>query len=226
MGRTTIRGTSVELPVFDKEMPLARVSRLDADGGQVSGFEFGEADVRALNVENARLLGGKVRSVSAERASMNRVRVHSVEFTDCELGSLRYVGGKVSRTRFHSCKLLGARFQDVTLEHVVFTECKIDYAILDRVRTAGRVIFAGCSFREAEFTGCDLGSSLFDDCDLYLAAFGRGRYEKCDLRGNDLSAVSGAHHLRRVVIDRFQLIQLADALAAELDVTFGDDVSE
>jgi hypothetical protein len=42
----------------------------------------------------------------------------------------------------------------------------------------------------------------FDDCDLRLADFGLGGYRGCDLRGNDLSAISGAHRLRRVVIDR------------------------
>jgi uncharacterized protein YjbI with pentapeptide repeats len=82
---------------------------------------------------------------------------------------------------------------------------------------------ARCSLREAEFTGCDLAGSLFDDCDLHLAAFGPGRYRACDLRGNDLSAVNGTHHLRQAVIDRVQLMELAVALAAELDITFGED---
>jgi hypothetical protein len=46
----------------------------------------------------------------------------------------------------------------------------------------------------------------------------------CDLRGNDLSAMNGTHHLKRVVIERAQLMQLAEALAAELNLTFGDDL--
>jgi hypothetical protein len=36
-------------------------------------------------------------------------------------------------------------------------------------------------------------------------------------------AVTGARHLKHVIIDRAQLMHLAGALAAELDVTFGDD---
>ena len=43
------------------------------------------------------------------------------------------------------------------------------------------------------------------------------------LRGNDLSAVNTSHNRKRVVIDRTQLMQLAEELAAELRVTFGDD---
>jgi hypothetical protein len=63
-----------------------------------------------------------------------------------------------------------------------------------------------------------------DDCDLRLTGFGPGRCRGCDLRGNDLSALTGAPHLKHVIVDRAETIQLGEALAAELDVTFGDDV--
>ncbi len=217
----TIRGTSVELPVFD-ETDLDRVSSLGADGGLVSDFEFSGVSVNALTAENVTLLDGKVLSLTAGRASMSGVRARSVEFAGCDLGSLRWAGGKLARTRFDGCRLSGARFDDVTLEHVVFTDCKLDYTMFAQVRVTGPVMFAGCSLREAEFSGCDLAEALFDDCDLRLAAFGRGQYRKCDLRGNDLSTVAGVHHLKRVVIDRSQLPQLAEALVAELEITVDD----
>jgi uncharacterized protein YjbI with pentapeptide repeats len=100
----------------------------------------------------------------------------------------------------------------------------MDYAIFHRIRAVGPVVLVGCSLREAEFANCDLAGSLFDGCDLSLATFGQGKYRGCDLRGNNLSTVNGAHHLKRVVIDGAQLMQLAEALAAELEVTFGDDL--
>ena len=95
-----------------------------------------------------------------------------------------------------------------------------------RAVQAGRASITAARIDSVEFTGCDLAGSLFDDCDLRLAGFGPGSYRGCDLRGNDLSAISGAHHLKNVVIDHAQTIQLAQALAAELDVTFGDDLSD
>jgi hypothetical protein len=67
---------------------------------------------------------------------------------------------------------------------------------------------------------------LFDDCDLRLAGFGPGSYRGCDLRGNDLSALIGARHLKHVIIDRAQTMQLGEALAAELGVTFSDEVPD
>jgi uncharacterized protein YjbI with pentapeptide repeats len=130
VGQLTIRGTSADLPVFDLD-PDQALQPVDSLGDSVSGFEFGAASVRALDVGNVRLADGRIRAV---RAGLTAVVVRSVEFTGCELGTLRWSGGKVSRTRFDAFKLLGARFENMTMDHVVFTGCKLDYAMLDQVR--------------------------------------------------------------------------------------------
>jgi len=222
MGHITIREISVDLPAFDEDMELDRVSSLGGRGGLVCGFEFSGTRVPALELQDITLADGRISQVRAGQASMTGTRVRSVEFAGCELDSLRWTGGKISQTRFGNCQLTGARFEDLTLDHVIFTGCKLDYATLSRIRAAGPVIFTGCSLREAEFTGCDLAGALFSQCDLTLASFGPGRYTGCDLRDNDLSTVTGTHYLKHVVLDRAQLPQLGQALATELGVTYGD----
>jgi uncharacterized protein YjbI with pentapeptide repeats len=216
----TVRGLSVDLPALDE---LDRITSPDDLTGLVSDFEFSGVRVPALELKDVTLAAGRIGKVRTGETSMTGVHVRSVEFADCELGSLRWTGGKIARSRFSDCQLAGARFEDVTLDHVIFADCKLDYAMLSRIRAAGPVVFASCSFREAEFDGCDLAGALFSRCDLTLTGFGPGRYARCDLRGNDLSAVTGIHYLKRIVLDRAQLMQLAEALAAELNVTF--DVS-
>jgi uncharacterized protein YjbI with pentapeptide repeats len=223
MTRVTVRQTTAELPDLPDGAELARVESFGAPGGSLSRFELTGSRFRALDLKDQRLLDGRVSSVRAETAHVKGLESRCVEFDDCDLGGLRWSGGKLSRTRFDSCKLLGARFENVTLDHVVFTDCKLDYASLERVRATGPLLFVRCSLREAEFRGCDLARCLFDDCDLELAEFAPGSYRGCDLRGNDLSGIRGAHHLSRVVIYRAQLLQLAEALAADLEVSFGDD---
>jgi uncharacterized protein YjbI with pentapeptide repeats len=221
MGQITIRGLSVDLPALDEGTELDRISSPGDLTGLVSDFEFSGVRLPALGLKDVTLAVGRIGKVRAGETSLTGAHVRSVEFAGCELGSLRWTGGKISRTRFSDCQLVGARFEDVTLDHVIFAGCKMDYAMLSRIRAAGPVMFAACSFREAEFSGCDLAGSLFTRCDLALAGFGPGRYARCDLRDNNLSAVTGIHHLKRVVLDRAQLMQLAEALAAELNVTFG-----
>jgi hypothetical protein len=128
--------------------------------------------------------------------------------------SLGAEGGSLSRF-----ELAGTRVRALDVKDVHLVDGRV------RAVRAGRGDpREGAYLREAEFHGCDLASSLFDHCDLALADFGPGGYRGCDLRGNDLSAISGAHHLSRVVIDRAQLPQLAESLAAELEVSFGDDL--
>jgi uncharacterized protein YjbI with pentapeptide repeats len=223
MARITIRDTSADLPALDGETELPRVRSLGAAGDARSGFEFGPATLREVDLRGRTWRQGRIRALHAERASMTALDVGSVEFTGCELGSLRWTGGKLARVRFDGCKLLGARLADMTMHSVVFTGCKLDYATFERVRAGGPVLFVGCSLREAVFTGCNLAGCLFDGCDLPAAEFGPGTYRRCDLRGNELSAISGAPHLKQTVLDRAQLLQLAVALSAEMGVTFGDE---
>jgi hypothetical protein len=55
VGQLRVRGTSADLPVFDPDEELEPVDSL---GDSVSGFEFGAASVRALDVGNVRLQAG------------------------------------------------------------------------------------------------------------------------------------------------------------------------
>jgi uncharacterized protein YjbI with pentapeptide repeats len=225
LNQVTIRGTSSELPFLPNEMELIKVSSLDSRDGSTSEFDFGGIDTPALEIKDVRLFDGRIHSVRAEASSIQGAHVRSVEFAQCELNSLHWANGRISRTRFNSCKLLGARFHNVSLDHVVFSDCKMEYSTFDQLRASGPIIFLRCSFRESEFNRCDLTGALFDRCDLALTSFRSGRYAQCDLRGNKLSLITGAQHLRHVIIDRMQLIDLAEALAVELDVTFGDDTA-
>jgi uncharacterized protein YjbI with pentapeptide repeats len=224
MDQIKVRQTGADLPRFDEETDLEPVSSLGSGNRLTSDFQFGDATMQELDLADAQLLRGKIHGLRSGQATITATRMDSVEFTRCDLFSLRWTGGKISRVRFDACRLLGARFDGITVEHVVFTGCKLDYATLDQIHATGPVLFAGCSLREAAFTGCSVAGSLFDDCELWLTDFGVGNYRGCDLRGNDLSALTGASHLEHVIIDQAQTMQLGVALATELEMTLGDDL--
>jgi|SRR5271165_1678452 len=224
MEQITVRSTSADLPTFSEDMELTQLSSLGPVAGRLSRFSLGDLRMRALDLQDATLHEGKVHSVHTEEANIRRVGARSLQFTKCDLGRLRWHEGKISKIWFNNCKLLGARFDQVILEHAVFTDCKLDYSTFSQIRASGPVMFVRCSLREVDFEGCDLTRALFDECDLFLANFGHGRYARCDLRGSDLSTVKGVNNLKSVIIDRGQLIHLAEAMASELDVTFGDDL--
>jgi uncharacterized protein YjbI with pentapeptide repeats len=228
MDTRTIRRTSVTLPALgDPEVPLARVTSLEAGAlGALDDFAYSDAELRDLDLADTRLVTGRISGISTQRTRLERLRVDSVEFADCDLASLEWTDSKLSRTVFRDCRLMGAVLEDVTLDNVLFENCRLDYGTLTRVRSTGPVIFSMCSLRETALTACELGSALVTECDIRLTEFAGGRHRGLDLRGNDLSQVRGLTSLKGIVIDRAQAVQLGEALTAELGIAFGDDPTD
>lgn len=222
MDTLTIRDTIADLPVLDAE-DLTAVRSLGEDGGRLSLFEFAEASLRTLELADAQLFDGRISAVTAERGHLRDLHLSSVEFTGCDLSQLRWESGRLNRVRFTNCKLLGAQLTGLSLEDVVFERCRLDFAELADLQAKGAVIFAGCTLPEATFDGCDLSGAAFDDCNLRATTFGAGTYKGTDLRGNDLSGLAGAINLKKAVVDRHQLTELAAAWAEDLGITFGEE---
>ncbi|MER8069001.1 pentapeptide repeat-containing protein [Streptomyces sp. NPDC094034] len=227
MDSRTIRRTSVTLPALNEPgRYLSNVTSLEGGRGRVAEFHYADADLRDLDLADTHLMDGRITGLKARRTRLEKLRVDSVEFTGCDLSSLRWTDSKISRAVFRDCKLMGAALEDVTLDNVLFENCKLDYSTLTRVRAVGPVIFVRCSLRETTFTAVDLGAALIDDSDLWLTEFDGGKFRGLDLRGSDLSQLRGVASLKQTVIDRAQALQLAEALIAELDLTFGDDLDD
>lgn len=220
----TIRATTAELPDLEDAEPLHEVNTLDGSES-ITCFTFG-GHVRQLDLNGQRLLDGRVTGLRLERGTWSEIRMDTVELSGCDLSSLAWSSSKLTRVRFVNCKLLGAQFTDLNLENVVFERCKLDYATLTGVTARGPVIFQGCTLESATLAGCDLSRTLLDQCMLSGTEFVNGTYRSMDLRGNDLSAVTRVWNLRQVIIDRSQEYELAAALAASLEVTYGDELEE
>jgi uncharacterized protein YjbI with pentapeptide repeats len=225
MDQLTLRTTTVDLPPHP-DQDRDPVDNLSSGIGVIDGFDYADAQLRSLDLNDLKLLDGRVRSLRAESATWTSLRIDSVEFIGCDISSLRLTDSKLSRVRFTNCKMLGAALEEVTAEHVVFDHCKLDYATLTGLRAKGPMIFTGTVLREAQFSRCDLDAVLFDGCDLALTEFDLGSYKGCDLRGNELSTVRGVTNLRGVRLERAQTFQLAEALIADLAFNLdGDDHS-
>jgi uncharacterized protein YjbI with pentapeptide repeats len=222
MDTLTIRATVADLPILDAG-ELTAVRSLGEDGDRLSLFEFSEANLRTLELADAQLFDGRISAVTAERGHLHDLHLSSVEFSGCDLSQLRWENSRLSRVRFSNCKLLGVQLTGLSLDDVVFERCRLDYAELTDLQAKGAVIFTGCALPEATFDRCDLSGAAFDDCNLRATTFGPGVYKGTDLRGNDLSDLVGAINLKKTVIDRHQLTDLAAAWAADLDIALGDD---
>ncbi|MFT2018375.1 pentapeptide repeat-containing protein [Streptomyces sp. 796.1] len=223
MGTRTIRRTSVVLPCpLAPDRYLPRVTSLSDGHGHLAAFRYTAADLRELHLLDTDLQDGRISGLRTERTRLEKLRIDSVQFSGCDLASLRWSDSRLSRTVFRDCTLVGAALDDLTLDNVLFENCTLDYSVLTRIRCTGPVIFSACSLRETVFATADARTALLDGCTLWLTEFDGGTYRGLDLRGNDLSRIRGLFHLQQIVIDRTQTTQLAEALAVELEVGFGD----
>jgi uncharacterized protein YjbI with pentapeptide repeats len=205
---------------------LSNVASLEGGRGSVQDFNYADANLRDLDLANARLITGRIANLRASRVRLIEVRVDSVEFDGCDLGNLQWVDSRLSRVVLKNCKFMASNLSGLALDNVLFDSCKLDYSTFEKLRATGPVAFTRCVLTESTFTGCDLSAAVFDDCTLRDAEFGRGTYKATDLRGNDLTAIRGIGNLAKIVIDRAQQIELTQALMAELDVIFGDDLDD
>ncbi|MFJ9949467.1 pentapeptide repeat-containing protein [Kitasatospora sp. NPDC091207] len=203
---------------------LLNVTTLENSRGTVQDFQYADADLRDLDLAHARLITGRIGNLRAARVRLEDVRADSVEFDGCDLGSAQWADGKLSRVVFRNCKIMGANLSGLTLDNVIFENCRLDYSSFEQVRATGPVAFSRCVLSETTFTGCDLTRAILEDCTLRATEFGRGTYKDVDLRGNELSGVRGVANLARVIIDHAQQADLGQALAAELAVTWGEDL--
>ncbi|MFF7994750.1 pentapeptide repeat-containing protein [Kitasatospora xanthocidica] len=227
MDSTTLGRVTVTLPRLNEPgLYLSNVTTLESARGLVQDFQYGDADLRDLDLAETRLITGRVTGLRADRFQLDQVRLDSVEFDTCDLATTRITDSKLSRVVFRNCKVMGAAVTGTTLDNVLFDNCKLDYSTFEQVRATGPVAFTKCVLVEASFTRCDLSNAVLDACVLRLTEFGRGKYQGLDLRGNDLTTLRGVANLGKVLIDRTQQAELAEALIAELDVTFADTLDD
>ncbi|GAB3108652.1 hypothetical protein GCM10027160_06890 [Streptomyces calidiresistens] len=225
MTEQTFGRVTATLPNLNEPgLHLTNVTSLESGRGVVQDFRYSGADLRDLDLTHARLITGDVTGLTAKRVHLQEMRVDSVEFTGCDLGTAEITAGRFSRVLFRDCKLMGATLTGSTLDNVVFDTCRLDYATLTGIRATGPVVFTRCVLTEALLERCDLSHAVFDRCTLRLTDFGPGRYHRTDLSGNDLSTVRGVTNLREVLIDRHQPSELAHALTTDLDITYTDDL--
>ncbi|GGQ33444.1 pentapeptide repeat-containing protein [Streptosporangium pseudovulgare] len=218
MDTRTVRQRSVTLPDLD-DAGLNDVDSLEGEHGELRDFRYADAGLRELPLSGVRLMDGRVTGLTTQRARLDDLTVYSVAFSGCDLSGLRWADSRLSRVAFTDCTMLGSAWEQVMLDDVVFERCRLDYAAFIRLRAAGSVIFTGCSLHEARFGGCDLSGAAFEECDLRLTEFDGGTYRGCDLRGNDLASLRGVGALKKVIVDRSQLPGLAQAFAADLEIS-------
>jgi uncharacterized protein YjbI with pentapeptide repeats len=83
-------------------------------------------------------------------------------------------------------------------------------------------VFSECRLEEADFYGATLRSVLFDRCVLTRASVEAASFDRCEIRGCELSELVGAECLRGTRMPWPDVVQLAGLLAAAAGIDVVD----
>lgn len=201
MDTRTIRRIAVTLP-GDEPEDLDSYETVPADGATVAGATI-SGDIWA-------------------RATLTGVRVSRTWLVNADLSGTRIEVGAWDRVAARGCTLVGATLHGVSMRNVLFENCRLDYATLDKIRATGPVAFLGCSLTDTQLTGCQLPDAVFDGCRFANTQLDGTDLRGADLQGNDLAGLVGISSIEGATIGYEQLSALTSAVVRDFDLTIRD----
>ncbi|WP_432976199.1 pentapeptide repeat-containing protein [Dactylosporangium sp. CA-233914] len=215
MAVRNVHDIDIELPVFDP----GELEPVSAPWGG----NLNEAHVQTGRAIRTTLIDARLRRSHLENLDLNGVTWEDVAISGCrfekvDFTAARLTGLTLERVHFVNCKLTWANLAESRLSDVLFEGCRLDGASLDDVSTAGPTGFVGCVLVNTNLRDCALPYAAMQGCRLRQMSFESCDLRGADLRGNQLSEVSGMTSLRGVTIEPAQLPGLTDAVMRDLGV--------
>jgi uncharacterized protein YjbI with pentapeptide repeats len=185
--------------------------------------ELFEALVDGASWTGLQLSGGQVSQshlvgVDLSDAAWRNVTVYGCRFERVDFSSARLLGVTIERSEFVGCRMTGVNLAKATLKNLVFSDCRLDYAMVTDARTTGPVGLADCNLTNAALTRCELTQAVLSACRLTEVELDTCDLRGADLRGNELSGILGLSSLRGAIVADEQLSALAMIAARELEL--------
>ena len=168
------------------------LSDIDLGGTTISECDLDGLHAAELRMGGARILETRLARLDAPVLRGARSTWRDVVLDGGRIGSAELYDSGVTAVRISGCKLGFVNLRGAKLTDVVFEDCRIDELDLGGARVS-RVAFPGCS--------------------IGTLALQRAELSDTDLRGADLSEITGVEGLRGATIDSAQLSLLAPLLA-------------
>ncbi|MGH3712589.1 MAG: pentapeptide repeat-containing protein [Micromonosporaceae bacterium] len=152
------------------------------------------------------------------RTQLSDVSVNGCWLVNANLGSTNLRDVTFDRCVFRGSTLVGSTWSNVVLRNVLFEDCRLDYATIQRARTAGPCGFVRCSLVETTVQQSTVTNATFDACRFAGTLVVDSDLRGADLRGNDLSGLIGVATLGGITIGEDQLPGLTEALVRDLEL--------
>ncbi len=208
-------------------MPSAADQTTVTDAGFTStdqhhdSVRFEETDFAGAHAENAAFL-----ECSLVGCRLDDAHLEGSRWSECEWERVQGVGVALSdaslvETTLDGCRLAAVSAWASTWRDVTVRGGKVDFLKLRGAKLKDDA-FVDCVVVELDLTEATVAGLTFEGCTLVEPTFGQGKYAGLDLSGATLRAPRGLAGLKGATLSRPQVIDLADAFAAELGIAIAD----
>ncbi|QDP97532.1 pentapeptide repeat-containing protein [Microlunatus elymi] len=178
-------------------------------------------DLAALESDYAEASGSRFADVTLASSNWRHAAFADCSFSGCDLANAEFVESGWQRVEVRHSRMLGLQASGCSWKNVVIADTMINLANL-RFLQAERVRFENCVLAGTDFGSSRLVDVVFADCDLTEAEFSnaslsRVRFERCRL-----VRIGGVAGLAGATVDRADLLELAETLAAALGIGVDD----
>ena len=170
----------------------------DGEGAHFEDCVLIECTLDEVRIDHARILETIFTGSHATTLELLGATLRDVTFADCRIGALASPGSKWTQVSVRGGKLDYVNLRDAQLDNVKFEDCSI-----------GELDLSGAIVTQLVILGCRVGQLTLTHAQL----------KDTDLRGAELSSVTGLTELAGATITNVQLHDLAPALAAHLQIT-------
>jgi uncharacterized protein YjbI with pentapeptide repeats len=213
METTTVGDLVITAPDLDPDELEPFDDELDDDLTEVrvEGAAWAGLEVAGVRIDRSLLVGGDLTETVWRNLTLRGCRLENVD-----LSGATFRGATIERCAFVGCRMTGVVMVKAALKDVLFTDCRLDYARMEEVRTTGPTAWLRCLLGRASLTGCRLPTAALAECRLDEVELTGCDLRGTDLRGTDLTGLRGMDSLRGATIDTPQLEDLAVLAAREL----------
>jgi fluoroquinolone resistance protein len=188
------------------------VTREDWYGDDLSGRDWSRVAFADVDMTETSSTSGTRFTECTFRGVRFNVSTHAgAAFDNCSFTDCNFFGATLT-----DCKLLGSRFNRCSFERLTVKGGDWSFVGLAGAKL-GTASFEDVRMREADLTGARWDGSVLRRVDLSGAWLAQANFDRCDLRGSDISALDPwSSSLQATIITWDQAMMLASAMGLDV----------
>jgi uncharacterized protein YjbI with pentapeptide repeats len=193
---------------------LTRAARID-------GLSFEDLETEVLDLAGATVMECSFAGVGADEADLSSIRLRDTLMARVRFPALKAGRGDWRDVRIEGARIGSAEMYENNWASVHFVDCKLTYLNL-RGATLRDVAFTRCTIEELDLADASAQSMAFAGTSVQTLDLQRAELAEVDLRGAELSRITGLSGLRGTTVSSGQLYQLAPLLALDFGMIIDD----